>query len=162
MHIFQFTTNTFTLTSPSLTPIGVCVSPTMALLNHSCDPNAVMVFPHSLDTASNDEPRMHLVSIRDISPGEQVFVSYIDTSLPRELRQKELKEVYNFQCHCNACTNEFKLDLRACVCCPVSCGGLCPLPTEGTFSDQFVLLILSDRSLLKRTFQSSVGSAIRP
>ncbi|KAK7683554.1 hypothetical protein QCA50_013389 [Cerrena zonata] len=128
--ISRFTTNTFTLTSPSLSPIGVCVSPTMALVNHSCDPNVVMVFPHASDAPTTTEPLMHLVALREILPGEQVYVSYVDISVSREARQKELKDVYNFTCRCSACSNQGKLDPRASVYCPKSCGGLCPLPTE--------------------------------
>lgn len=112
----------------------------MALLNHSCDPNAVMVFPHAPDTPTTEEPRMHLVAIRDILPGEQVYASYVDITLPRESRLKELKEVYNFSCRCKACSRERGFDPRECVNCPKSCGGFCPLPTEGVCSRSIVVL----------------------
>ncbi|CAL1709203.1 unnamed protein product [Somion occarium] len=128
--ISRFTTNTFTLTSPSLTPVGICISPTMALVNHSCEPNVVMVFPHTPNALSSQEPLMHLIVIREISPGDQVFVSYVDTSVPRDLRQKELKETYNFVCHCSLCIRQTEVDPRTAMSCPKSCGGICPLPTE--------------------------------
>ncbi|KAG5719703.1 hypothetical protein E4T56_gene14863, partial [Termitomyces sp. T112] len=35
----RFITNTFSVTTPTLTPIGVSVSPIVALINHSCEPN---------------------------------------------------------------------------------------------------------------------------
>lgn len=69
----QFTTNSFTLSSPSLDPIGVCVSPSIALANHSCAPNAAVVFPHYADTPREREPRMVLVALREIAPGEEVY-----------------------------------------------------------------------------------------
>ncbi|KAI0076540.1 SET domain-containing protein [Panus rudis PR-1116 ss-1] len=128
--ISRFTTNTFTLTSPSLTPIGTSISPTMALVNHSCEPNSVMVFPHTPNTPAIQEPRMHLVAIRDIAPGDEIVASYIDITLPRELRLKALKETYNFDCRCKLCRKKSENDPRSCMYCPKSCGGLCPLPTE--------------------------------
>ncbi|OBZ77393.1 N-lysine methyltransferase SMYD2 [Grifola frondosa] len=94
--ISRFTTNTFTLTSHTLTPIGICVCPTIAFTNHSCDPNAVIVFPRASSDASVQEPLLNLVSIKDIKPNEEVRISYIDTTLPKELRKKDLKETYNF------------------------------------------------------------------
>lgn len=79
---YQFTTNTFTLTSPSLTPLGVTVSPLIALINHSCDPNAVVVFPRS-NNDSSKEPMMHLVALREIAENEEVrqFFFMITASL---------------------------------------------------------------------------------
>ena len=60
----QFITNTFTLTDASLTPIGASISPLVALINHSCDPNAVVVFPQP--------GSMQVIAIREIAPGEEV------------------------------------------------------------------------------------------
>lgn len=70
-HISQFITNTFTITTPSLTPLGSSVSPLVALINHSCDPNAVVVFPRS-QGPNGDEPRMKVVAIKPILPGQEV------------------------------------------------------------------------------------------
>lgn len=70
----QFTTNTFTITAPTLDPLGACVSPAVALINHSCDPNAVIVFPRA--TGSKDEePLMQVIALKYIAPDEEV--SYI-------------------------------------------------------------------------------------
>ncbi|KAI0795428.1 SET domain-containing protein [Abortiporus biennis] len=128
--ISRFTTNTFTLTTPSLSPIGVCVSPTLALANHSCNPNAVFVFPRTPNTPASQEPQMQLVAIKDIQPDEEIFVSYIDTTMPRELRRKELKETYNFDCACTLCANPPKVDPRQSMRCTKACGGVCPIPTQ--------------------------------
>jgi SET and MYND domain-containing protein len=70
--VLQFATNSITLTSPSLTPLGVCVSPLIALVNHSCDPNAVVVFPRSAKDPASQEPEAQVIAIRDISPGKEV------------------------------------------------------------------------------------------
>jgi SET and MYND domain-containing protein len=61
----QFQVNSFTLSLPDVSPIGVTISPNVALANHSCDPNAVVVFP-------DGGRRMEVVAIRDIAPGEEV------------------------------------------------------------------------------------------
>jgi len=68
----QFTTNAFAVTDPSLTPIGVCISPTVALFNHSCEPNAVLVFPRSEFRSKKDEPMMEVVAVKDIAANEEV------------------------------------------------------------------------------------------
>lgn len=128
--ISRFTTNSFTLTSPSLNPLGVSVSPVVALINHSCDPNAVVVFPRSSSNPSTQEPCMQVVAIRDIAPGEQVFTAYIDTTLPKLQRQMALESTYSFKCKCTLCSEVADTDLRESVWCPKKCGGACPLPTE--------------------------------
>ncbi|EAU83524.2 hypothetical protein CC1G_04780 [Coprinopsis cinerea okayama7 len=67
----RFTTNTFTLTSPSLTPLGACISPVAALFNHSCDPNAVIVFPRPLGDKKEHEPLLQIIAIKPIPPNTQ-------------------------------------------------------------------------------------------
>lgn len=69
MNLFEFTTNSFSLTTPSLSPIGVVVSPLAALINHSCAPNAVVVFPRHM--AHSPTP-LAVIALRDIEPGEEV------------------------------------------------------------------------------------------
>ncbi|KAF8503136.1 SET domain-containing protein [Gautieria morchelliformis] len=128
--ISRFTTNTFTLTSPTLSPLGTCVSPLAALFNHSCLPNAVIVFPHTSNSNSRpslQEPVLHVVALRNISPGEEVLTAYIDTTLPAPQRQQSLQATYNFTCACVLCSHT-GIDAREAVWCPKVCGGLCPAP----------------------------------
>jgi SET and MYND domain-containing protein len=63
----------------------------------------------------------------------QILVSYIDTTLPRELRRNALQETYNFNCDCSLCSvdSEQKIDPRESVQCPSRCGGICKIPSEG-------------------------------
>lgn len=61
----QFMTNSFTLTTPDLSPVGVATSAVCALFNHACVPNAVIVFPKA-------GTGMNVVAINDIAAGEQV------------------------------------------------------------------------------------------
>ncbi|KAF9458385.1 hypothetical protein BDZ94DRAFT_1226398 [Collybia nuda] len=124
--ISRFVANTFTITTPTLTPIGASISPVIALINHSCDPNAVVVFPRS----SDQEPLMQVIALRPIATSEEILTSYIDTTLPKPLRQASLQETYNFFCQCALCRSSLDADPREAVWCPKSCGGTCPLPTE--------------------------------
>ncbi|RXW16968.1 hypothetical protein EST38_g8886 [Candolleomyces aberdarensis] len=95
--VSRFTTNTFTVTTPTLSPLGACVAPSVALINHSCDPNAAVVFPRAGGDADKaNEPLLQVIALKYIQPGDEVLTSYIDTTLPRELRLKTLKETYHF------------------------------------------------------------------
>jgi len=114
-------TNAFTLTTPDLSPVGVALSPICALFNHSCAPNAVIVFPKVGDG-------MVAQAIADIAPGEevgcecfpisnpQVLTSYVDVSQPYAERQVEVRERYGFTCMCALCSQpETWVDPRWCV-----------------------------------------------
>ena len=109
----KFTSNSFSLSSTHAENIGVSISPLTALINHSCAPNAVVVFPNrptgnsppsfsKLDVSSARQ-FMQVLAIRPIAPGEEILTSYIDLSLPRRMRIADLKERYYFDCDCLAC-----------------------------------------------------------
>lgn len=42
-------------------------------------------------------------ALRDIKKGEELTISYIDENLPYETRQRQLKELYYFECKCPKC-----------------------------------------------------------
>ena len=67
----KFTTNSHTLTTPTLNTIGVAVAPLVALMNHTCVPNAVVVFP-ALLTGIQDV--MHVVALQEIAMGQEVHL----------------------------------------------------------------------------------------
>lgn len=73
---------------------------------------------------------MHVIALRSIEPNEEIVTSYIDTTLPKPLRQKQLQETYNFTCACNLCRSHPEVDPRESMWCPKSCGGTCPIPAE--------------------------------
>ncbi|KAK4689455.1 hypothetical protein P7C73_g669, partial [Tremellales sp. Uapishka_1] len=107
-----FAVNSFTLSSPSLSPIGVSTSPIVALCNHSCQPNAVVVFPGLVGG------EMNVVAIRDLAPGEEILTSYIDVSIPFADRQLDLSKRYGFTCQCQLCRQSEDMawvDPRWCV-----------------------------------------------
>ncbi|RNF25779.1 SET and MYND domain-containing protein [Trypanosoma conorhini] len=70
------------------------------LFNHSCDPNLQVV--HS---DAGDE-MLSVVALRDIEPGEELCISYIDETLSYPERQQELYEHYLFTCRCPTCERE--------------------------------------------------------
>jgi SET and MYND domain-containing protein len=81
--------------SVSNDPVGLCFEPLIALANHSCTPNAAIVF---------DGRKIMLRALNPIKKGEQVFISYIDNTERRATRQAELREEYFFGCGCVKCT----------------------------------------------------------
>ncbi|KAI1611569.1 SET and MYND domain-containing protein [Exophiala viscosa] len=100
------TVNAFTLTSPTLDPLGLALHPSTALLNHSCDPNAFVrfqVLPASQQPGFAEPGGISIHALRDISKNEEITLSYVDNTLPLENRRGELMERYFFRCSCNLC-----------------------------------------------------------
>lgn len=67
-------------------------------LNHSCDPNVFVAFPEGNCTA-------HIVTLREVSEGEEVCVAYIDVDEPVDVRRRALLE-HGFVCQCAKCVEE--------------------------------------------------------
>ncbi|KAL4783982.1 hypothetical protein BJX76DRAFT_357430 [Aspergillus varians] len=93
--------NAFNLTNSLYDRIGLYLHPYAALINHSCDYNAVVGF---------DGPELYIKAIRPIAKDEQILISYVDTTYPTRIRQKELRERYFFTCQCKKCTHEKEED----------------------------------------------------
>jgi len=90
-------TNAFRATLADDTPVGLCFEPILALANHSCSPNAVVVF---------DGRSVALRALEQIGKGEQVFISYITATEDRTSRQTNLKQRYFFDCQCEKCSKD--------------------------------------------------------
>lgn len=86
--------NSSRLVTPTFDPLGLVLDPAIARLNHSCDPNAVMVF---------DGPRLAARALAPIREGDEVLISYIDNTAPYGVRQGELQSQYFFDCKCTKC-----------------------------------------------------------
>ncbi|KAF8601520.1 hypothetical protein BDV93DRAFT_524686 [Ceratobasidium sp. AG-I] len=129
----KFSTNAHTLSSPSLTPIGVALSPIAALINHSCTPNCVVVFPKASMTKKVPN-EMVVVALANINTGEELTTSYVDLTLPTEHRQKILNERYMFSCKCPLCkiasarSSSVVDGRRALRCGSRPCEGFLPMP----------------------------------
>ncbi|WFD34698.1 hypothetical protein MCUN1_001542 [Malassezia cuniculi] len=86
--VMRHNTNAFALSDPQLDPIGVCISAHGALLNHTCVPNAVVVFPTDGSNAPPTRCKLHVIALRDIEPDREVLISYVDiaeTTVQRQL-----------------------------------------------------------------------------
>ncbi|KAH7397999.1 hypothetical protein BKA64DRAFT_745539 [Cadophora sp. MPI-SDFR-AT-0126] len=91
-------TNAFRITLPDNTPVGLCFSPTLARANHSCTPNAFIVF---------DSRNVSLRALRPIKKDEEIFISYIDPTEDLPQRQSTLKQRYFFTCKCPRCEGDW-------------------------------------------------------
>jgi hypothetical protein len=84
-------------------PVPVAVGsghyPTIALMNHSCDPNVEW-------RSVNGTACIELVALRPIAAGEELFLSYIDQSQSVDKRRSELERLYGFRCECTRCVLE--------------------------------------------------------
>ncbi|XP_016336704.1 SET and MYND domain-containing protein 5-like [Sinocyclocheilus anshuiensis] len=70
--------------------------------NHSCVPNAEASFP-------DNNFLLHLGALSDISPGEEICISYLDCcqrDRSRHSRHKILRENYLFVCSCQKCMSQ--------------------------------------------------------
>ena len=73
-------------------------------MNHSCEPNVAVLYK-TRGWGSKHPLVVHAVAIRDIKPGEELCISYIEEKAPREKRQEELLH-YGFMCACTKCERE--------------------------------------------------------
>lgn len=79
----------------------------LSQLNHSCAPSAKPAF-------TSGTAEMHLVATRDIKTGDEITVSYVDTSKrgkdnameARRRRRMELARGWHFACSCTRCEEE--------------------------------------------------------
>ncbi|KAG4306393.1 hypothetical protein PORY_000381 [Pneumocystis oryctolagi] len=93
--------NSFSLMTFSYDTIGTAIDPIISRINHSCYPNAVLVFDNNIIT---------LRSLRKISSDQQITISYIDMNNTQKNRHDELISRYYFSCKCIRCTNPDKLE----------------------------------------------------
>lgn len=70
--------------------------PEIAMLNHDCRPNAAYFFDEQTMT-------QYVHAIRDIQPGEEITITYIDNEKDRKTRLARLQN-WGFQCNCLSCT----------------------------------------------------------
>ena len=71
-------------------------------MNHSCIPN---VSVRHLDQRTA-LARITLIARRDIGPGEELFITYVNPQMPLENRRKQLLEWGFGVCSCARCKEE--------------------------------------------------------
>ncbi|KAF5383916.1 hypothetical protein D9757_007422 [Collybiopsis confluens] len=74
-------------------------------LNHCCDPNVSI---RHLDQRAALS-RITAIAKRDIEPGEELFITYVNPVLPVRARQQELRGWGFGKCTCHRCLEEEKL-----------------------------------------------------
>ncbi|KAH3660088.1 hypothetical protein OGAPHI_007293 [Ogataea philodendri] len=79
-------------------PVGIMFDPFFSLINHSCEPNCILVWKGR--TAS-------LRALRPIATNEELFVSYCPVFTPKIARQQQLRNSFYFDCTCQMCSTEF-------------------------------------------------------
>lgn len=78
--------------------------PQMARINHSCQPNMANLWaPGAGDTVGGTAAGHQLVwTTRDIAPGEELLISYVNLLQDTAARQQSLDQ-FGFQCDCSVC-----------------------------------------------------------
>jgi SET domain len=93
-NIGKLITNFISLAQSDLSSRGAVLDLTVSCTNHSCDPNATLIM---------EGRKLNFRALKSILKGEEIFISYVDTSYPCYHRQKELQDDYFFKCVCPVC-----------------------------------------------------------
>ncbi|KAL7873587.1 hypothetical protein AOLI_G00126580 [Acnodon oligacanthus] len=103
----QVNCNGFTIEDEELSHLGSAVFPDVALMNHSCSPNVIVTYKGTV---------AEVRAVQEISPGEEIFNSYIDLLYPTEDRNERLRDSYFFTCDCKECTTKSKDKAKMEIC----------------------------------------------
>jgi hypothetical protein len=91
----KINTNNFDITIDGISQQALF--PEIAMMNHDCRPNAAYFW--------DEEMMTHYVhAIRDIQPGEEITITYIDNEKDRNTRTSRLEKNWGFKCGCSSCT----------------------------------------------------------
>ncbi|KAL2269747.1 hypothetical protein VTJ83DRAFT_1931 [Remersonia thermophila] len=89
-------TNAFNRSDADAGMGGIFLDPGLAMVNHSCVPNAFIGFDKRTATLRAERP---------IEEGQEITISYVDYTLPRAARHEALRQ-YHFQCACPRCADD--------------------------------------------------------
>lgn len=99
----QMQINNFKMTDHRFAAVAEVCDPVTALINHSCEPNACLVF-HCPALPGNQV--CHTVRcIRPLQPGQEVLIAYVDPRRPWWARQQALQSSHGFLCSCTTCAD---------------------------------------------------------
>ncbi|GAV76217.1 SET domain-containing protein/zf-MYND domain-containing protein [Cephalotus follicularis] len=93
--------NTVNILDSEMEPLGMGLYPLIAITNHSCVPNSVLVFEGKLAV---------IRALQHIPRDSEVSISYIDTASSTMTRQSELQERHSFTCTCPLCCKVDEFD----------------------------------------------------
>lgn len=77
----------------------------LCTMNHSCTPNCLVAYDTTTAEKMGGPAEACIFATKDIAPGEELTISYIDASLPLRER-RELLAHYGFECQCSKCQFE--------------------------------------------------------
>ncbi|XP_024366271.1 histone-lysine N-methyltransferase ATXR4 [Physcomitrium patens] len=75
--------------------VGSAVYILPSMYNHNCDPNVDILWPSNATA--------NLVARRSIKSGEELHITYIDSSMSLDERRSFLEQHYGFTCRCARC-----------------------------------------------------------
>ena len=90
----MLTTTTTTTTTITGSSYAVAIYPHASYFNHSCSPNLAKWFQGST---------LNLFALRDIEPGEELNITYVELDSSTDFRRKKLRDHYFFDCACARC-----------------------------------------------------------
>ncbi|KAI1660207.1 hypothetical protein F4813DRAFT_351298 [Daldinia decipiens] len=92
--------NSFNRLDADIGQSGTYLNPVLAMINHSCVPNAFVQFIGR---------KAILHAFREIKEGEEIEISYIECTLHRSHRQEALQTRYHFKCLCPRCKDDLDI-----------------------------------------------------
>lgn len=117
--------NTISICDKELRQIGAGLYLGPSLLDHSCRPNAVVIF---------DGKVLNLKCIEPIYDGQKITISYIELLNTKARRCEELENCYYFQCTCSLCVdNEKDAMMKSSLCSDKKCSGTRGQTDDGSF-----------------------------
>ncbi|KAG0253897.1 hypothetical protein BG011_006098 [Mortierella polycephala] len=96
-YLCRFHCNNFSIHDAQLFTMAEGTFPIGALFNHSCRPNAIVMYEGQIQV---------MRTLEDIAVGQEVCTSYVDNGVPRQERRQLLREKYYFDCHCPRCDGQ--------------------------------------------------------
>lgn len=94
VHLARFNCNNFIIYDEEMNILGEGTFPFGSLINHSCEPNCVVVFQNRT---------LYLTAITDIEKMDELLIAYCDPIQDQMMRQRYLRDNYFFDCKCNRC-----------------------------------------------------------
>ena len=87
--------NSFIIENSILLPVGASIFVLESIFEHSCVPNADLIFHGA---------KLEVRAIKKISPGEKITVGHVDFKYSRDIRKKMFQNCF-ITCSCSRCTD---------------------------------------------------------
>ncbi|KAM0791084.1 hypothetical protein ACM66B_004375 [Microbotryomycetes sp. NB124-2] len=127
--VTKWYSNAHYIKSFSSEDVGLASCPLASTVNHSCAPNAAVVFPWS---HTSQKPILFQIrALRRIETGEEILISYTNLTRPTWKRQEALQDEFSFACDCISCSPRIEdpVDVRERIkCVNKNCTGHATLP----------------------------------